>query len=38
MVTGTFGGKGEARIPPFDAVALDVGALWDIGPPASSEP
>ena len=25
-------GEGEARIPPFDAVAIDVGALWDIKP------
>ena len=32
MVAGTFGGEGEARIPPFDAVAIDVGALWDIKP------
>jgi Uma2 family endonuclease len=31
-VAGTFGGEGEARIPPFDAVAIDVGALWDIKP------
>jgi len=38
MVTGTFGGAGEARIPPFDAVALDVGALWDISPPAVPAP
>jgi Uma2 family endonuclease len=30
-VAGTFGGEGEARIPPFDAVAIDVGAMWDIG-------
>jgi hypothetical protein len=29
VVAGTFGGKSEARIPPFDAVAIDVGALWD---------
>ena len=25
MVAGTFGGEGEKRIPPFDAVALDIG-------------
>jgi Uma2 family endonuclease len=31
-VAGTFGGEGEARIPPFDAVAIDVSALWDIKP------
>ena len=29
LVAGTFGGEGEMRIPPFDAVAIDVGALWD---------
>jgi Uma2 family endonuclease len=29
VVAGTFGGESEARIPPFDAVAIDVGALWD---------
>ena len=29
VVAGTFGGDGEMRIPPFDAVAIDVGALWD---------
>jgi Uma2 family endonuclease len=38
MVTGTFGGEGEARIPPFDAVAIDVGALWDIKPSAPQAP
>jgi hypothetical protein len=32
MVAGVFGGQGEARIPPFDAVAIDVGAIWDIQP------
>ncbi len=32
LVSGTFGEAGEARIPPFDAVALNLGALWDIGP------
>lgn len=30
VVAGTFGGEGEARVPPFDAVAIDVGALWDV--------
>ena len=29
VVAGTFGGASEARIPPFDAVAIDIGALWD---------
>jgi Uma2 family endonuclease len=29
LVAGTFGGDGQMRIPPFDAVAIDVGALWD---------
>jgi Uma2 family endonuclease len=38
MVAGTFGGTGEARIPPFDAVAIDIGVLWDISPPAPSAP
>jgi Uma2 family endonuclease len=34
MVIDTFGGEGEARSPPFDAVAFDIGALWDINSPA----
>ena len=38
MVAGTFGGTGEARIPSFDAVAIDIGALWDISPPVPSAP
>jgi hypothetical protein len=38
MVAGTFGGIVEARIPPFDAVAIDIGALWDISPPAPAAP
>jgi len=38
MVASTFGGNGEARIPPFDAVAIDIGALWDISPPAPPAP
>jgi Uma2 family endonuclease len=29
ILAGSFGGSGEKRIPPFDAVAIDVGALWD---------
>ena len=29
LVAGTFGGDGQMRIAPFDAVAIDVGALWD---------
>ena len=33
LVAGTFGGSAEARIPPFDAVALDLGTLWDLTPP-----
>jgi hypothetical protein len=33
LVAGTFEGDGEMRIPPFDAVAIDVGAMWD-SPPA----
>jgi Uma2 family endonuclease len=33
IVAGTFGGDGEMRVPPFDAVAIDVGALWDSPPP-----
>jgi Uma2 family endonuclease len=32
VVAGNFGGDGEMRIPPFDAVAIDVGALWDSTP------
>jgi hypothetical protein len=32
-VAGTFGGEGEKRIPPFDAVPIDIGVLWDISPP-----
>ena len=32
MVAGTFGGAGEACVPPFDAVAIDIGALWDLTP------
>jgi Uma2 family endonuclease len=37
-VAGTFGGEGEARIPPFDAVAIDVGALWDLKPTTPPSP
>src|ERR1017187_1886327 len=33
MVAGTFGGAGEAHVPPFDAVPIDIGALWDLAPP-----
>jgi Uma2 family endonuclease len=29
ILTGSFGGGGEMRISPFDAVPIDVGALWD---------
>ncbi len=38
MVADTFGGEGEARIPPFEAVAFDIGALWDIDRPAGQAP
>jgi Uma2 family endonuclease len=38
MVTDAFGGEGEARIPPFDAVVFDIGALWDINTPAGRAP
>jgi hypothetical protein len=38
MVAGTFGGQGEARVPPFDAVAIDIGALWDLTPPPGAAP
>jgi hypothetical protein len=38
VVAGTFGGESEARIPPFDAVAIDVGALWDTPAGAAGEP
>lgn len=38
MVTGVFGGDGEARIPPFEAVAIDVGAIWDIEAPSPQTP
>jgi Uma2 family endonuclease len=33
FVAGTFGGSVEARVPPFDAVPIDVGLLWDLGVP-----
>jgi hypothetical protein len=36
MVAGTFGGEGEKRIQPFDAVAIDIGVLSDLSPPASA--
>ena len=29
VVAGTFGGEGEMRVPPFDAVPIDIGSLWD---------
>ncbi|MBN2574579.1 MAG: Uma2 family endonuclease [Deltaproteobacteria bacterium] len=38
LVADTFGGEGEARIPPFDAVVFDIGALWDINPPPGQAP
>jgi Uma2 family endonuclease len=34
ILAGSFGGDGERRIPPFDAVAIELGALWD-SPPAA---
>jgi Uma2 family endonuclease len=33
VVVGSFGGSTEVRIPPFDAVAIDIGTLWDVGDP-----
>jgi Uma2 family endonuclease len=33
LVVGSFGGSTKARIPPFDAVAIDLSALWDLGTP-----
>lgn len=33
FVAGTFGGKVEARMPPFDAVPIEIGSLWDLGAP-----
>jgi Uma2 family endonuclease len=36
VVAGTFGGEGQMRIPPFDAVAIDVGALWDSPAPPTT--
>lgn len=37
ILAGSFGGSGERRIPPFDAVPIDVGALWDSpGPPQNT--
>jgi Uma2 family endonuclease len=38
VVAGTFGGDGQMRIPPFDAVAIDVGALWDSPVPSAKAP
>jgi Uma2 family endonuclease len=35
FLSGTFGGEGAMKIPPFDSVAIDVGALWDAPPPTS---
>jgi hypothetical protein len=36
VVAGTVGGEGEKRVPPFDAVAIDIGSLWDA--PGCDEP
>jgi Uma2 family endonuclease len=33
FLAGTFGGKVEARMPPFDAVPIDIESLWDLGAP-----
>src|SRR5450631_2009061 len=33
LVVGSFGGSTEVRIPLFDAVAIDIGTLWDVGAP-----
>jgi Uma2 family endonuclease len=38
VVAGTFGGDGQMRIPPFDAVAIDVGALWNSPAPLATTP
>ncbi len=38
LIAGTFGGEGEACIPPFDAVAIDIGALWDVPARTAGEP
>ena len=38
MVNDTFGGDGEARIPPFDAVTFDIGALWDVNSATGQAP
>jgi hypothetical protein len=35
---GRFNLEAEARIPPFDAVAIDIGALWDSPASATGEP
>jgi len=36
LVAGVFGGTGEARVPPFEAAAIDIGALWEISPPPAA--
>jgi Uma2 family endonuclease len=38
ILAGSFGGDGDMRIPPFDAVAIDIGALWDSPVPAPTPP
>jgi Uma2 family endonuclease len=38
LVAGTYGGDGEKKIPPFDAVAIDIGALWDSPPGTPDKP
>ena len=32
VVAGNFGGDQKARLPPFDAIELDLGTLWEPGP------
>jgi len=34
LLSGAFGGESEAKIPPFDAVAINIGLLWGLPPPA----
>lgn len=36
LLAGTFGGEEKARVPPFDAVELELGVLWE--PPAPPPP
>jgi hypothetical protein len=37
VVAGNYGGDQKARIPPFDAIELQLGSLWSaLEPPAAS--